>query len=59
MNTLVVDINNYPILGELSDIQNPLDWSEKHSEVCYVGAMSEIRGGREIVNSLEQLNEED
>lgn len=57
MNKHSIDINNYPILGELGDEQLKVDWSDKHPEVCYVGVIADIRGGREIVKSLEQLDE--
>jgi len=55
INKRSLDINNYPILGELGDLQREVDWLEKYSEVCYVGVIADIRGGREIVKSLEQL----
>lgn len=45
-----VDINNYPIIGEL-DIGGDVHWSEQ--EVCYVGGIAAIRGVREIVRALE------
>jgi len=56
MNKRSLDINNYPILGELGDVHGAVEWSVKYPEVCYVGAIADIRGGREIVKSLEQLD---
>ena len=56
MNKRSLGINNYPILGELDYLQGAGNWSEKYPEVCYVGVIADIRGGREIVKSLEQLN---
>ncbi len=50
INPKSTDINNYPILGELS---NSTPWKEKQNEVCYVGGISEIRGIKELVNSIE------
>lgn len=47
------DINNFPILGELS---NTVSWEKKSNEICYVGGMAEIRGIRELVKSLEYLD---
>jgi glycosyltransferase involved in cell wall biosynthesis len=44
------DINNFPILGELS---NDTPWSEKKDEVCYVGGIAEIRGIKEVVKAME------
>jgi len=37
-------------------VHGAVDWSVKYPEVCYVGAIADIRGGREIVKSLEQLD---
>ncbi len=50
INTNSLDINNFTILGELS---NETPWSEKKDEVCYVGGISEIRGIKEMVKALE------
>lgn len=44
------DINNFPILGELS---NETPWSEKKNEVCYVGGIAQIRGIKEVVKAIE------
>lgn len=44
-----VDINNFPLLGEL-DAQMP--WSDKAAEVCYVGGIGRIRGIHEVVQAL-------
>lgn len=46
-----VDINNFPLLGELSS--GAPDWNEKYSEVCYLGGLGRIRGILEIVQSME------
>jgi glycosyltransferase involved in cell wall biosynthesis len=53
INDLVVDINNYPIVGELS--LAPPDWANKRRQVCYVGGISVDRGIREMVHCLEHL----
>lgn len=42
----VVDVNNYPVLGELDA---GVSWDLKRDEVCYVGGLTEVRGIREIV----------
>lgn len=49
INPRTIDINNFPILGEL-DAAVP--WADKHAEVCYVGGIGSIRGIRETVAAL-------
>ncbi|MCT8982375.1 glycosyltransferase family 4 protein [Shewanella algae] len=38
-----IDINNYPILGELATLGS-IDWSIKEAQIAYVGGISQIRG---------------
>lgn len=45
-----VDVNNFPMLGEL---QSERTWMQKASEVCYVGSIAEIRGIKEMVRAME------
>jgi glycosyltransferase involved in cell wall biosynthesis len=52
INPNSVDINNYPILGELA---SEINWSEKKNEVCYVGGINKIRGVVEMVKAGEYL----
>lgn len=52
INPRTVDVNNYPILGELDSTESV---SVKRTEVCYVGAISAIRGVCEIVKACEYL----
>lgn len=44
-----VDINNYPILGEL---ETESAWSGKKREACYLGGIAAIRGVREMVAAM-------
>lgn len=49
INPRTVDINNFPLLGEL-DAQVP--WADKAAEVCYLGDISRIRGIAEVVQAM-------
>ena len=53
INERSVDINNYPILGELGEVEGSINWPAKKSEVCYVGAAVEQRGVKELVQAIE------
>jgi glycosyltransferase involved in cell wall biosynthesis len=50
INSRSVDINNFPMIGEL---ESPMPWGEKADEVCYVGSIAQIRGIRELVRAME------
>ena len=52
VNPSTVDINNFPILGELG---GPVDWEAKGAEICYLGGISSSRGIRETVTALELM----
>lgn len=45
-----VDINNYPLIGELDAAS---DAGKSEHEVCYVGSIAAIRGVHELVRALE------
>ena len=49
MNIRCIDINNYPILGEL---ESTTGWAAKQREVCYLGSMALNRGIIEMVDAL-------
>lgn len=53
INSNCIDINNYPLLGEL---ENDMPWGEKRNEVCYVGGISQIRGIQQVVKALEMTS---
>ena len=46
-----VAVHNYPILP--ADSGPPAPWPERGRTVCYVGALTEIRGAREMVDAAE------
>jgi len=50
-NQNVVDINNFPIWGELDSEGRSLDGGARN--VCYIGGLASIRGIREIVEAVE------
>ena len=52
INQNSIDINNFPILGEL-DSSAP--WSQKKPEVCYIGGITEIRGIVEVTRALSSI----
>ncbi len=53
-NPKSVDIKNYPMLDELATVEIP--WQDKKDAVCYVGGITESRGIKEIVKSLQYLD---
>lgn len=44
-----VDINNFPMLGELV---TDMPWGNKQAEVCYVGGIAKIRGITEVCQAM-------
>ena len=50
INKNTININNYPILGEL-DLTSSVNTKEK--QVCYVGGISKIRGIEQMVDAME------
>jgi len=54
INFNTIDINNFPILGELS---NETKWDEKSNEICYVGYITKVRGVKELVEAITYLDD--
>lgn len=50
MGVTSVDINNYPLLGELTS--GEIDWSQKQAQVAYVGTIGRVRGIHEMVQAM-------
>lgn len=48
-----IDVNNFPILGELD---NRSSWETKSSVISYVGAIAQVRGVLELVAAMELTN---
>jgi glycosyltransferase involved in cell wall biosynthesis len=48
-----IDINNFPMLGEL---QMSMGWGDKSKQICYVGGIAKVRGIREVVRAMEHVS---
>jgi len=53
INKKSIDINNFPVIEELG---NETPWNEKKDEICYVGGIAKIRGIKELVRAMENVN---
>jgi glycosyltransferase involved in cell wall biosynthesis len=53
INPRSVDINNFPMIGEL---ESAVPWTDKSDEVCYIGSIAQIRGVKELVRAMESVN---
>jgi glycosyltransferase involved in cell wall biosynthesis len=49
INPNTVDINNFPMQGELA---TDAAWNNKQAEVCYVGGIGQIRGIHEVCQAM-------
>lgn len=52
INPNTLDVNNYPLIGELD---SAVAWKDKRPEVCYVGGITAARGIREVVRACALL----
>lgn len=52
-NRNVIAINNYPILEEFSNVDTT---NRRGNNICFVGAITEIRGVRQLVEAMHQVN---
>ena len=50
INPRSMDINNFPLIGELDAV---VPWTDKRDQVCYVGAIGKIRGIQEICAAMD------
>ena len=53
MNPRTVDINNFPIWGELAAPAST--WESRKPHVCYIGGIAAMRGIREMVRAMEHV----
>lgn len=53
INQRSIDINNYPMLGELAT--GEIDWSYKKDHVCYIGGITRIRGIGQVVDAFSHV----
>lgn len=51
--TKSIDVNNYPIIEELS---TDISWEKRKNQVCYVGVIAKIRGNLENVQAMAFVN---
>lgn len=51
--TKSVDVNNYPVIEELS---TDMLWEKRKNQVCYVGVIAKIRGNMENVQAMAYVN---
>jgi glycosyltransferase involved in cell wall biosynthesis len=52
INSSVIDINNYPMLGELFEPKK----LKKKNQVCFIGGISEIRGIVSLVSAMGKVD---
>lgn len=53
INDVSIDVNNFPILDELTFVNN---WESKSKTICYVGGLEVFRGIREMILAMEHVS---
>jgi glycosyltransferase involved in cell wall biosynthesis len=53
INKNTIDINNFP---DVSLIKTKNTWDQKSNEICYIGAITEVRGIKQMIKSLEKID---
>lgn len=53
INKNTIEVKNFPILEEFTNNQV---WEKRKNNICYIGAISAIRGIKEIVKALEKVD---
>jgi glycosyltransferase involved in cell wall biosynthesis len=56
INPNIVVINNYPIIDELKPTR-PIHWTDRDQSICYVGAITQVRGALQMVQAMEFIPE--
>ncbi|MGQ0829488.1 MAG: glycosyltransferase family 4 protein [Bacteroidota bacterium] len=52
INQNCIDINNYPLLSELSV---ETEWREKENEICYIGGITAVRGIESLMDAMDKV----
>jgi len=54
INANAIDINNFPLLTEFN--KENKDWINKKDQICYIGAMTKVRGMVELVEAVGNID---
>jgi glycosyltransferase involved in cell wall biosynthesis len=52
-SSMVIDINNYPLLGELDNL---FEWRDKEKAVCYIGTINRVRGISYLIKAMQNVD---
>ncbi|CBJ83429.1 putative Glycosyl transferases group 1 [Xenorhabdus bovienii str. Jollieti] len=53
INKNTIAVNNFPIINDITNTN--IIWDKKENRICYVGAISNIRGIKEMVESVSDI----